>query len=264
MKFLLPTFDLEEFSLPRALYNIHLGKKELKISHEGLNKLLKILDKHKIKATFFTTAFFAKNYSPLIKKISKKHEIALHGLYHTDDYRELSEQETYKNLKKAKQILEKITDQKIYGFRAPAFWAPSIKILKKLNIKYDSSLNPIYLPGNYNNFFKKRKIHKKDGVTIVPLSATPLLRMPLCWIVFRNFGLNYAKLCTRLCFLDQNSVVLFFHPWEFVNLNKLDLKIWFLIKRKTGEQLIQLLDKYFAWCNKKKIKSSTIKDYLSK
>lgn len=264
MKTLLLTFDVEEFSLPRVLYNIHLGKKELEISYEGLNNILKILDKNNIKATFFTTAVFAKAYPTLIKIIAKKHEIALHALDHTDDYSKFSDEETYKKLKKAKQIIEKIISKKIYGFRAPAFHTPSNKILEKLNLKYDSSLNPIYLPGNYNNFFKKRKPYKENNLIEIPLSATPILRLPLFWIVFRNLGLLYAKICTSLCFLDQNHVMLLFHPWEFVDLNKLNLNIGKLIKRNTGEKLINLLDKYLKWCNKKQIKSSTVKEYLSK
>ncbi len=260
MKNLLLTFDVEEFSLPRVLYNLNLNKKELEISYKGLNKLLKILNKYKAKATFFTTAFFAKSYPKLIKKLSKTHEVALHGLYHTDNYSVLSKQEAYKKIKEAKQILEKIINKKILGFRAPLFSPPNYDILKKLKFKYDSSLNPIFLPGNYNNFFKKRKIHKKQDVFVLPISATPLLRLPLSWIFFRNFGLIYAKICTKLCLLDQKYIMLLFHPWEFINLNH--LKIGKLIKRNTGEKLIKMLDLYLEWCNKNNIKNSTIKDYL--
>lgn len=269
MKTLLLTFDVEEFSLPRVLYNINLGKKELEISYEGLNNILKILDRNNIKATFFTTAVFAKKYRKLIKTIAKKHEIALHALDHTDDYSKFSEEETYKRLKKAKQIIEKIINKKIYGFRAPLFKKVSPDILKKLNIKYDSSLLPTYIPlsptytlGRFENLFKKRGISFENGITEVPLSVTPILRLPLIWIIFRNMPYFYTKLCTNLSLINNNFINLVFHPWEFVDLNKLNIPK--LMKRNTGEKLINKLDKYLKWVNKKQIKSSTIKEYLSK
>lgn len=260
MKNLLLTFDVEEFSLPRVLYNLDFKEKELEISHEGLNNLLKILDKHNVKATFFTTAVFAKKYPSLIKKISKKHEIALHALDHTDDYSKFSDEDIHKRLKKAKQIIEKITNKKLYGFRAPLFRNINPEILKKLNLNYDSSINPIFLPGYYINIFQKRKIHKKNNLTMVPVAATPIVRMPLSWIFFRNFPLLYSKICTRLCLIDQNHLVLVFHPWEFVDLSS--YKIMKLYKRNTGKILINKLDKYLSWCDKNNIKYLTIKDYL--
>ncbi len=267
MKNLLLTFDVEEFSLPRVLYNIHLGKKELEISHEGLNNILKILDRNNIKATFFTTAVFAKAYPILIKIIAKKHEIALHALDHTDDYSKFSNKETYKRLKKAKEIIEKIINKKIYGFRAPLFRRINPTILKKLNLKYDSSLLPTYIPlsptytlGRFENLFKGRGVFIENGITEVPLSVIPLLRLPMIWIIFRNMPLFYNKLCTSLSLVNNNFINLVFHPWEFIDLDKFNISK--LMKRHTGEKLINKLDKYLKWCNKKQIKNSTIKEYL--
>ncbi len=251
MKSILLSFDVEEFDLLKEKYTL---------SYTGLKKILKLLKKYKITATFFTTAAFAQKYSNLIKNISKKHEIGLHGLLHKDKYNLLPPEESYKRLKKAKQIIEKIINKKIIGFRAPRFCPPSYEILRKLKLKYDSSINPIYLPKYYNNFFKKRKLYKRNNLTILPISAIPILRLSLAWIFFKNLGLTYSKLCTKLCLLDQKHIILVFHPWEFVNLHKFNLP--FLIKRCTGKKLINLLEIYVEWCLKKNFKFETISDYL--
>ena len=82
-KKILLSFDIEEFDLPEE-YNQKIDTKtKLNTSLRGLNKILNLLEKQGIKATFFVTAFFAEEYPEVIKKISQKHEIASHGLVHS-------------------------------------------------------------------------------------------------------------------------------------------------------------------------------------
>lgn len=251
MKNVLLTFDVEEFDLIKDQYSL---------SYKGLKEILKLINKYNLKCTFFVTANFAQKYPKIIKDISKKHEIGLHGLAHKDNYPALSQKESYKKLKKGKEKIEKIINKKIIGFRAPRFYPPSYEVLKKLKLKYDSSINPIYLPRYYNNFFKKRKLHKINDLVVIPISAIPVLRLPLAWIFFKNLGLIYSKLCTKLCLLDQKHITLIFHPWEFINLHKFNLP--FLIKRRTGKKLIDLLENYILWCMRKNFKFLTIKDFI--
>ena len=57
-------------------------------TQQGLSNLLALIeDKHKIPATFFTTANFAKKYPRTLKEMSKNHEIACHGYNHSDNYK---------------------------------------------------------------------------------------------------------------------------------------------------------------------------------
>ena len=255
MKSILLSFDIEEFDLPRE-YNVNI-ENEFEISYEGTKKILDVLNKNNVKATFFVTTSFAEKYPKLIKKISEKHEIGLHGLKHSDNYNK--DEEAFNKLKKAKEIIETIIDKKIKGFRAPRYQHPDYKLINKLEILYDSSCNPTYIPGRYNNFFKTRKESLKENVKIIPLSVYPVLRLPLFWLFFRNLSLIYSKLGTRL---NKKFVCLVFHPWEFVDLK--DFKIPFLIKRNTGNKLELKLDKYIKWCLKKNYTFKTMEDYLSK
>ena len=130
MKSLLFTIDLEEFDMPKE-HGIKISKKEeYDVSKKGLINLIKILDKHKIKTTFFTTTDFAKSNPSLIKKLSKIHEIAYHGYSHSENHKKIST----KRLIQGKKELEKIIGKKVTGFRGPRFEFSNYKTLKKLNI----------------------------------------------------------------------------------------------------------------------------------
>lgn len=260
MKYFCLSFDLEEFDIPRE-YGVDIKDSDMfSASKEGTDKVLKLLDEHSLEATFFVTTQFAIKYPSLIKDIAKKHEIALHGYKHNSNYQEMSDSEAFKELSIAKKEIENIISKKIVGFRAPRMMPPSFKILKNLGILYDSSLHPTYVPGRYNNFFKSRKIKIEEGVIKIPVSVTPLFRLPFTWLWFRNLGLNYVKACTRLALFDNDFVNIYFHPWEFQNLN--GYKMPFYFKKNSGPDLEKSLRSYLNWCVKKGFKFVSINDYL--
>lgn len=255
-KFICLTFDIEEFDLIKDKYD------QYNLSYKGTLNILKILDVYNIKSTFFVTSDFAKKYPNLIKEISKKHEIANHGYSHEHDYKKMDTKQSLNYIKKSKTIIEKIINKKIYGFRAPGLFAPNYKVIKESGHEYDSSLHPTFGFSHYNNFFKRRKIHIKDGIKIVPLSVIPLIRAPLFWFLFRNFGLTYIKIGTKLCLIDQNYINIYFHSWEFNDLKK--QKINYLFKRNSGPKLEKKLNKYIEWCKSNKYEFITLKEYINK
>ncbi|MBI2667167.1 polysaccharide deacetylase family protein [Candidatus Woesearchaeota archaeon] len=252
-KNILLTFDTEEFD---ALN----GKSTIEVSTNGLNKIIKLLDKHDIKATFFVTGIFAEHNKLLIKKLSKKHEIASHGYSHSSNYNKMNEKEVYNSLLKTNNILKKIINKKIMGYRSPRFSKIDLRILKKLDFKYDSSVNPTFVPGRYNYLSHTRKITIKDNIAVIPMSVSPLLRLPLFWFAFKNFGLIYSKLITKICLLDQDFVHLVFHPWEFEELSKYNIS--FIYKLNSGSSLIKKLDNYIVWCKRNNMKFDTVQGYL--
>jgi len=84
----------------------------------------------------------------LIGEIAKQgHEIASHGFDHELVYN-MTPEEFISNLKKTNDLLESITGQKVYGYRAPSFSLAiddieKFEILAKLGFTYDSSLFPM-------------------------------------------------------------------------------------------------------------------------
>ena len=267
-KYILLTFDIEEFDLPFK-YGVKINEREMyNISREGTDNLLALLEKYEIKATFFITALFAKKYPFLIRELGKKHEIGLHGYAHSDSYEELSKKETVARLKKAKDILEKISNKKIVSFRAQRLQKIDCSLLRKVGLEVDSSILPTFIPlsltytlGRIENLFKSRKIFSEKGVTEIPLTVTPIVRLPLLWITFRNMPMIYAKTCTKWALINNNFVNLVFHPWEFIDIRR--LKIPFLIKNNTGDKFSKKIENYIRWAKKRGYEFSTMRDFLS-
>lgn len=252
---ILLSFDVEEFNLPLE-YNISLDEEsQFKFSLEGLKKVTGFLNKQEIKATFFVTASFALKYPSLIKTLSKKHEIASHGISHS--IKEYSEEKT----KKSKEIIERIIRKKISGFRMPCLQKVDYASLEKLEFSYDSSIAPSFIPGRYNNFFQRKVVTKNNGVYVVPISTLPFLRLPFSWIFLRNFGINYAKLVTLSSLKTPGFVNLYLHPWEFNSLS--DFPIPEYIKRNSGDKLINIMQGYVSWCKKKNFYFSTFSEFLN-
>jgi hypothetical protein len=270
-KYILLTFDLEEFDFPSELGIKQTEKEKFDVSRTGLNYIISILETQRIKATFFTTASFASNNKNLLLQLSGGNEIALHGLKHEDDYGKMSQETALAKIKKAKSIIKKITGKNIYGFRAPRLFKKDWKnvdldFVKKAGLIYDSSLHPTFIPGRYNNFAQKTGIHKINEVIEIPISVSPVLRLPLFWFAFRNFGRGYAKFITFFNLISSDYTMLLFHPWEFIDLNKMKLELSPIQKihftRNTGEKLIKNLESYIKWAKNKGYEFCTISQFL--
>jgi len=247
------TVDLEEFERAQ-------GEDRFRISSQGLSKLYRLLSKLKVPATFFTTATYAQRFPEIIQSISEHHEIALHALEHSDNYRTMEQGEAGRKLSRAKGILEEIIGKEVVGFRAPQMQAPEMKVLKEIGIRYDSSLHPTYVPGRYSHHRETMDIHDVDGVVRVPVSVTPRLRMAYSWFWFRVGGGWYSRMCTKATERKMDFVTIYFHPWDFVDLRKMDGLSYFYT-RNTHRSL-DMLETYLEWVEGRGYRFTTMGDYL--
>lgn len=216
-------------------YGLALPKEQqLAISRQGLARVLNLLEKYGVRATFFTTAYYAGNNPDQMKAlVASGHEVASHLYYHSDYNPD--------HLLLSRQKLEKITDCPVFGFRSPRLRPISSRLLREAGYRYDSSLNPTYLPGRYNNISKPR-IWFEDSdsqLLIFPFSVSPLLRLPLFWLSFKNFPFPLYLWLSRRTLRHDGYLHLYFHPWEFTDLSGLEIP-WY-IKRHSGEPLIKRL-----------------------
>jgi hypothetical protein len=104
---------------------------------------------------------------------------------------------------------------------------------------YDCSVNPTWIPGRYNNFRSPRTCYKENGITRVPASVSANFRIPLFWLAFKNLPYSYFKKLALQAFKKDGYLSLYFHCWEFVDLNNYSLPV--IIKRKSGRQLLDKL-----------------------
>lgn len=256
MKTVLLSFDLEEFDMPLEYGRGIQLPEQIAISHAGTKVILDILREQRVTATFFTTVVFAKNVPELIQEIHHEgHEIASHGYYHS------SFQNSH--LAESKRELENITGSLIAGFRMPRMMATSDHELRKAGYTYNSSLNPIYLPGRYNNFFKPRVFFRKDNITQIPASVSPVIRIPLFWLSFHNFPLwLYKMICSQT--IDHDGYLnIYFHPWEFTDLKNSKYGLPSYVSKNSGTKMHERFSRLIHWMKKQNYSFKTINEFVN-
>ena len=244
------TIDCEQWNLPQ------LRGKEGKIttdySREGNKVLLKILKKHKIKATFFVTGYFAEKEAKQVKEISKNHEVACHGYSHF--YRSNPSQDIENDINRAKKVLERTINKKVFGFRAPQmqFSMKLLKILNKKRFRYDSSLHPAFLPGYYINLNYPIKpfIPKEMKIKEIPAAVMPYTRLPISWFFMRNLGWRWAAYSAKELIKKSIIPILYFHSWEFFPVK--DKNVSKLITRNTGKKFANQFEKLLDYFKNEK------------
>ena len=112
-------------------------------SRAGLPRVLALLDKHRIAASFFVPAVSALLHQDSMKAITAaaRHEVGLHGWIHERNS-QLDGATERELLTRASQTLEKLTGRKPVGMRTPSWdYSPTtIQIARELGLLYDSSL----------------------------------------------------------------------------------------------------------------------------
>lgn len=245
-KFIL-TFDLEFWYNSGFLNKYLLPEEKNSLTDyiiESIEPILELLKQHGHKATFFVLGKVAEKYPELIKKIfDEGHEIASHGYSHTPLF-ELNELQLRKDVELTNAILEKITNSKPRGFRAPNFslnkktlWAG--KILENY-FQYDSSGHPL----------------KFSSLQIPIQKISPSLG----GIYFRALPLKLYFLAVKT-FSKYKIPVIYFHPYElFESAPKINSAPW--LKKK-----IKYIGTKSAWKKFEKLMEKyqfiSIKQYLN-
>lgn len=196
-------------------------KQEIRVN-VGMDFILNELNRRNIKATFFILGWVAEKSPDLIRKISSAgHEIASHGYSHTPiDL--LTPASFEEDLVKSLNVISDITKKKVKGFRAPSFsitkdtmWA--LEILKKHGIEYDSSIFSTIHPDYGISGFPTTITSLEAGIVEVPMRKGNFfgLQIPVCGGgYFRMFPYSLIRSSLRQTLQDE-SLVMYFHPWEF-------------------------------------------------
>ena len=219
------SFDVEDWFCVRNMSHV-LPYKDWKDEwirvDSGLDFLLDELRQRKIKATFFVLGWLAEKRPEIVKKIlANGHELGSHG-YNHQGLDTMTQEEVYQDVKKSLQVLGDLSgNYPIQGYRAPSFSVTKktwfvFDIFKRLGLKYDSSVYPVYHPDyGVPDFGQKAK--RVDGVLEIPLNYVSIgkIKLPIS-------GGGYFRLLPYALFkfllkkaLKGGNVVLYFHPWEF-------------------------------------------------
>jgi peptidoglycan/xylan/chitin deacetylase (PgdA/CDA1 family) len=136
---LLLSFDVEEFDAPLEFGQDIGPAKQLEVSSAGLARVLELLGRLEVAATFFTTANYASHYPDQVRQMAQRHEIASHGVYHS--------RFEPGDLAASRAVLERVCGQSVVGFRRAKMAATDLRLVAQAGYLYDASENPIWLPG---------------------------------------------------------------------------------------------------------------------
>lgn len=234
-KKVLLSFDVEEFDLPREHGAEIMVERGAKVSAAGLKKVLRLLKRYGVKATFFVTGNFAEQQPELVQEIvADGHEVGCHGVNHFEP------QKT--DMVRSKKIVERVAGVKVYGYRQPRMFEVDYRELKRCGYKYDSSVNPALVPGRYNHMNEPRKPYLEQGIIEVPVSVASGLRVPLFWLALHLFPLSIYVRLVRMSMRETGYFATYFHPWEFADLSK-EKAVPLYIKFNSGDALVRRLEK---------------------
>ena len=112
-------------------------------------RMLELLDRHRVKATFFVLGWTARAYPDLVREIAAAgHELGSHSYWHRLVY-EQTPDEFRADLIDARSAIEDAAGRTVTTYRAPSFsitersvWA--LEILAEEGVSVDSSIYPIY------------------------------------------------------------------------------------------------------------------------
>jgi peptidoglycan/xylan/chitin deacetylase (PgdA/CDA1 family) len=255
MKTVLLSFDLEEFDMPLEYGKSVQFSDQINTSVEGMRIVLDLLRENDVHATFFSTVVFATHAGEVMRRIIHEgHELASHGYFHSA-FEE-------KHLLESRTELERLSGHSVVGFRMARMMPVDDQAIQNAGYLYNSSLNPVYLPGRYNNFFKRRTRFVTGKLIQLPASATPLLRFPLFWLSFHNLPLWLYKLACQRTMNTDKYLNIYFHPWEFTDLTNPDYGLPGYVSKNSGEKMASRFRIWISWMKKQGYSFSTIRDFV--
>jgi polysaccharide deacetylase family protein (PEP-CTERM system associated) len=228
------SIDVEEHfqvhNLEAAVARSSWDRQESRVE-ANVRRVLDLLDRHRVRATFFVLGWVAERRPGLVGEIaSRGHEVASHGYGHRLVYTQTRD-EFAEDLKRSVGILGTalaavpgLGGDAIRGYRAPSFsitravpWA--LDVIREAGFRYDSSIMPATGHHRYGMGDAPRFAHTlANGLVECPLATVR--------VGGRNWpaaGGGYFRLCplalTRWALRRINRqghpAVVYLHPWEF-------------------------------------------------
>jgi len=215
--------------------------------YEGLKKgtprILSVLEKQNITATFFFVGDAARQYPQIVKMVAKAgHEVGCHTLYHETIGDELFPipglkpilpEECYHRIEVAAGAVANVLGKKTTSFRAPRLWGSTamMNALEDLGFTVDASYPLYFYKNRPTPYHPSRKDWTKEGnmkILEIPNFADLTIKSKDRygrdrdqWPLFRTEGAEalMKHVDNMLKFYERKklpAVLCFYmHPWEF-------------------------------------------------
>ncbi len=209
---------------------------------EGAPPLLRLFAQSRVFATYFTTGEVAENYPDAVRAlVGDGHELGCHGVTHTA-FDTMGERDARWEIERSSDILREFAP--VDSFRAPylRFPEPYVALLEQNGYTTDSSL------ARYKRSFYRAR--EATTLTRIPASMTSsVLRLP-----------RFIRDPWLLSLSDP--VVLFVHPWEFVDLTHENLR--YDCRFRTGAFALRALREVIALFRDRDAEFLTIRDLAAR
>lgn len=189
---------------------------------EGTPKILAVLAQEQVCATFFTTGDVARKHPEVVRQIvAQGHELGCHGDTHTL-FSKMSWEVARQEIEQSSATLR--TFAKVHSFRAPSLDFPPeyVALLRESGYTVDSSQPTIeswYTPPEVS-----------PSLSRIPASVP-------AWVLRTPPTLLLGKLLCGVYEAVDRPVVLYVHPWEFVDMSQSGIR--FRSRLFTGERVLR-------------------------
>ena len=189
------------------------------------HRILDLLARHDVKATFFVLGWVADRFPQLVRDIhGAGHEIGSHSHEHRLIYNQTPDQ-FRDDLRRSRNAIQDACGASITAFRAPSFsitkkslWA--LDILAEEGFLVDSSIFPTH-HDRYGIPDAEPRFHRID-TSAGPLSECPPSVVRFCRLnlpvsgggYFRLYPLPWTIHCLRRINQAKQPFVFYIHPWE--------------------------------------------------
>jgi polysaccharide deacetylase family protein (PEP-CTERM system associated) len=217
-------------------------------------RLLEILQRHGVTATFFFLGEVVERFPALARQVATAgHELGSHGFRHRR-VSQMTRREFREDVRRSLRVIEEVTGQPVGGYRAPYFSVKAgvrwpIDILAELGVRYDSSVLPIDRPPGLELVCSRAPFQHANGLWEIPVATLQVLYF---WHLPLASGNGLRLLPPRLVQRwvqrferDVGAGVFYLHPWELDPLSPVSAGPgrWLLRlgRRQLGDRLAQLL-----------------------
>lgn len=139
----------------------------------NLDRLLKVLEAHGTRATFFVLGSVAEEYPDMVRKLAERYEVGSHGYRHRL-LGDMGLKEFEKDVMHSMEVLERICGKRPVRYRAPGFSFPDedyLRVLFDCGVETDCSLASINHPYG-------KKMLKCDGPCLIEYGGRYIREMP--------------------------------------------------------------------------------------
>ncbi|AZA80074.1 polysaccharide deacetylase [Chryseobacterium sp. G0186] len=223
----------------------------LKITENNTRAILRILDIHDVKASFFVEVSLTEKLQNLIKAISSQgHEIAFYN-----------KGSNLAEIENAKKNIQDLLEKQIRGIRQKDVKIPQ-EDLKMLEFNYVSNIDNANILFPFKRLKRDTEITEEDGLSIVPESISPYSQLPYNDFVFQILPMKYYQNMVLETLQNEEFVLIYLNAWQFTDFKKYRFDIPFYRSLFLGKKMEDKLGALLSFLNEREMAASRMKDYI--